>query len=168
MDHVDMVLAQWRKERPDLDVTPMGLVGRINRLAMLVTQGMQETWSEYGLNLGSFDVLATLRRSGSPYALSPSDLIASTMVSSGTMTNRIDQLEKAGLVARTPNPEDRRSTLIALTKKGFDLIERTVTAHVATQARLVDRLTEDEFRNLDTLLSAYLKTFDAGSEPSSS
>jgi len=168
MDHVDMVLAQWRSERPDLDVSPMGLVGRINRLAMLVTQGMQETWSEYGLSLASFDVLATLRRAGSPYALSPGDLIASTMVSSGTMTNRIDQLEKAGLVERAPNPDDRRSTLIALTPKGFDLIDRTVTAHVATQARLVGGLSEDQFRELDALLRVYLQSFETKSAPSRS
>ena len=160
MDHVDKILAQWRQERPDLDVAPMGVIGRINRLSMWVTRGMEETWAEFGLTFASFDVLATLRRAGPPYALSPSDLIASTMVTSGTMTNRIDQLEKAGLVERLPNPDDRRSSLIALTKSGFELIERTATAHVETQARLVEGLSEKEFRQLDRLLSRYLQALE--------
>ena len=160
MDHVDRILAQWRRERPDLDVAPMGLIGRIKRLSQHLTREMEQTWATHGLNLASFDVLATLRRSGPPYRLSPGDLMATTMVTSGTMTNRIDQLEKAGLVERIPNPEDGRSFLIALSKKGFALIDEAATAHVATQERLVSCLSKKDRKALDALLKAYLADFE--------
>lgn len=161
MDHVDRVLAQWRRERPDLDVAPMGLIGRLKRLSLGLTREMEKTWGRYGLNSASFDVLATLRRAGPPFSLTPSELIASTMVTSGTMTNRIDQLEKAGLVERTQSPDDRRSFRITLTDEGFRVIDAAVTEHVKTQAQLVSGLSDDERRQLDTLL----KCFVAGLEP---
>lgn len=160
MDHVDRILAQWRKERPDLEVAPMGLIGRAKRLMSHLSRGMERTWAEYGLNAASFDVLATLRRSGPPYALSPGDLIESTMVTSGTMTNRIDQLEKAGLVERKQSREDRRSFLISLTDKGFRIIDEAVAAHVATQQALVSGLSERDQRQLDTLLKSFLASFE--------
>ncbi len=160
MDHVDRILAQWRSERPDLEVAPMGLLGRIKRLSLCLVREMEKTWAEYGLNAASFDVLATLRRSGAPYRLSPGDLIASTMVTSGTMTNRIDQLEKAGLVERVQNPEDGRSFLISLSDKGFAVIDEAVAAHVATQARLVSGLSERQQRELDVLLKTFLSRFE--------
>ena len=119
MDHVERILAQWRKERPDLEVAPMGLIGHLKRLLLHLSREMEKTWAEHGMNAASFDVLATLRRSGPPFALSPGDLIASTMVTSGTMTNRIDQLEKVGLVERKQSEEDRRSFLISLTGQGI-------------------------------------------------
>jgi DNA-binding MarR family transcriptional regulator len=112
--------------------------------------------AEHGLNTASFDVLATLRRSGPPFALSPGDLMASTMVTSGTMTNRIDQLEKVGLVERRQSEDDRRSFLISLTDKGFGVIDAAVTAHVNTQGRLVSGLLERDQRQLDALLKAFL------------
>ena len=160
MDHVDRILAQWRRERPDLDVAPMGLIGRIKRLSQHLTREMEQTWAAHGLNLASFDVLATLRRAGPPYRLSPGDLMATTMVTSGTMTNRIDQLEKAGLVERIPNPEDGRSFLIALSQQGFALIDEAATAHVATQERLVSGLSKKDRKALDALLKAYLAGFE--------
>lgn len=160
MDHVDRILAQWRKERPDLEVAPMGLIGRVKRLMLCLSREMEKTWAEYGLNTASFDVLATLRRSGPPFSLSPGELIASTMVTSGTMTNRIDQLEKAGLVRRVQNPDDGRGFLVSLTDKGFRVIDEAVAAHVTTQAKLVSGLSEKERRDLDALL----KTFLAGLE----
>ncbi|HIC82493.1 MAG TPA: MarR family transcriptional regulator [Kiloniellaceae bacterium] len=160
MDHVDRILAQWRRERPDLDVDPMGLIGRTKRLALFLTRGMEKTWAHYGLNDASFDVLATLRRSGPPFRLSPSALMASTMVTSGTMTNRIDQLDKAGLVERIRNPDDGRSVLIALTDKGFGVIDAAVTAHVRTQAELVAGLSKDERRRLNVLLKTFLTDFE--------
>src|SRR5688572_30503033 len=124
MDHVDAILAQWRRERSDLDVTPMAITGRINKLSRHFVGEMGKTWEKFGLHHASFDVLATLRRSGPPYALSPSELIASTMVTSGTMTNRIDQLEKAGLVARVQSEDDKRSFRVGLTAKGRALIDK--------------------------------------------
>lgn len=160
MDHVDGILAQWNRERPDLDVTPMGLFGRMKRLSQHLGREMEKTFAEHGLNSASFDVLATLRRSGPPYSLSPGDLLATMMITSGTLTNRIDQLEKTGLVERTHNPEDRRSFIISLTERGFATIEAAVTAHVATQAQLSSILSADENAALNALLGKYLAGFE--------
>ena len=160
MDHVDRILEQWNRERPDLDVAPMGLLGRIARLRTHLAREVEQTLAAHGLNSATFDVLATLRRSGPPYALSPGDLLATTMVSSGTMTNRLDQLEKAGLVARTHNPEDRRSVIIALTEKGRVVVDEAVTAHVANQHRLVETLSPTEREQLDGLLRTFLGRFE--------
>ena len=160
MDHVDRILEQWNRERPDLDVAPMGLLGRIARLRTHLAREVEQTLAAHGLNSATFDVLATLRRSGPPYALSPGDLLATTMVSSGTMTNRLDQLEKAGLVARTHNPEDRRSVIIALTEKGRVVVDEAVTAHVANQHRLVESLSSEERKQLDGLLRTFLGRFE--------
>ena len=159
-DHVDRILTQWRKERPDLDVEPMGLLGRLARLSTYLGREVEKTFLELGLSAASFDVLATLRRSGKPYRLSPGDLLATMMVTSGTMTNRIDQLEKAGLVERLTNPEDRRSVLIALKPEGLDLVERAVTAHVANQRRLVALVDPDERAALDKIARKYLAAFE--------
>ena len=159
-DHVDRILTQWRKERPDLDVEPMGLLGRLARLSTYLGREVEKTFLELGLSAASFDVLATLRRSGKPYRLSPGDLLATTMITSGTMTNRIDQLEKAGLVERLTNPQDRRSVLIALKPEGLDLVERAVTAHVANQHRLTELLDPDERTALDTIARKYLAAFE--------
>ncbi|MGC1218016.1 MAG: MarR family transcriptional regulator [Phormidesmis sp.] len=159
-DPVDKILAQWAKERPDLDVSPMGLVGRTTRLASHFRKAIGKTFAEFGLQLGEFDVLATLRRSGKPYRLSPTELFKSMMVSSGTMTNRIDRLEKAELVERIPDPSDRRGTLIHLTDKGFDLIDRAVTAHVANEHSLLKALDPSEKEALSKLLRKLILSFE--------
>ncbi len=161
MDRIDKILAQWRRERPDLDTTAMGLFGRLRNLALHLSREMEKTFGRFGLNSANFDMLATLRRSGEPYTLSPSDLMETMMVSSGTMTNRIDQLERAGLVARSQNPDDGRSFLISLTPKGFELIDAAVTAHVETQKRLISTLSEGERTALDRLLRSYLADFES-------
>ena len=160
MDHVDRILAQWNRERPDLDVEPMGLLGRLARVRAHLAREIEKALAGHGLNSASFDVLATLRRSGPPYRLSPGDLIATTMVSSGTMTNRLDQLEKAGLIERSHNPDDRRSVIIALTPKGFALVDETVTAHVANQHRLIEGLSHEDCAELDGLLRKFLAKFE--------
>ncbi|MEK1931492.1 MAG: MarR family transcriptional regulator, partial [Pararhizobium sp.] len=147
-------------ERPDLDVGPMGLLGRLARLTTYLGREVEKTFLELGLSSASFDVLAALRRSGKPYRLSPGDLLATMMITSGTMTNRIDQLEKTGLVERLTNPQDRRSVLIALKPKGLDLVERAVTAHVANQHRLAALLEPEEQAALDALLRKYLVQFE--------
>ena len=113
MDHVDFVTQQWERERPDLDVSAMGIIGRVGRLYLAYQAEMQRTFQRFGLNAAKFDVLATLRRAGAPHELSPGDLLKATMVASGTMTNRIDRLEADGLVRRKVNPADSRSFLIA-------------------------------------------------------
>jgi len=160
MDRVDEILAQWNRERPDLDVAPMGLVGRLRRISQHLSREMEKTFTAHGLNGATFDVLATLRRSGPPYALSPGDLLATMMVTSGTMTNRIDQLVKAGLVERIQNPKDGRSVIISLTDKGFAIVDAAVTAHVETQTRLTSGLSKEESATLNGLLSKFLTGFE--------
>ncbi|BCP53896.1 transcriptional regulator [Kaistia sp. 32K] len=162
MDHVDEILQQWQRERPDLDVGPMGLIGRLGRVAHYLTREMEKTFAEFGLTGASFDVLATLRRAGPPYSLTPGDLLSTMMITSGTLTNRIDQLEKAGLVARAPSAGDRRVVIISLTERGFATIEATVTAHVATQKRLVSVLSDEERARLDGELRKFLAGIAAG------
>jgi DNA-binding MarR family transcriptional regulator len=161
LDRVDHILAQWRRERPDLDVEPMALLGRLNRLTTHLAREVETVLLKHGLSSSAFDVLATLRRSGSPYRLSPGDLLAMTMVSSGTMTNRIDQLEKAGFVKRIHNPNDRRSVLISLTEPGLSIVEEAVGAHVENQHRLVASLSEEERATLNQLLKRFLRDFEA-------
>lgn len=156
MDHVDKIIKQWHQERADLDVEPMEVIGRIKQASQYFLREMDKTFSIHGLNGASFDVLATIRRSGAPYALSPSDLIASTMVTSGTMTNRIDQLVKAGLVERTQNPQDARGFIISLTNEGHALIDRALNDHVRTQAELTAVLTEEDRQSLNSILRKLL------------
>lgn len=161
MSHVDIILKQWKQQRPDLDVAPMGLIGRIGRIARHLEREIERVFAEHGLNLANFDVLATLRRAGEPYRLSPGDLIANTMVTSGTMTNRIDQLVKVGFVERIENPQDGRSVLIALTSKGLRKIDAAATDHVDNLHRLTSGLNDSEFKRLDRLLARYLEVLEA-------
>ena len=157
---MDKIIAQWKKERPDLDVGPMELIGRIKRLYQHLSRGMEKNYAAHGLTASGFDVLATLRRSGRPYALSPGDLMAATMVTSGTMTNRIDQLVKEGLVERIRSESDKRSFLISLTKKGGTLIDKVLLAHVATQQELIAGLSEAEREEFNGLLKVFLSGFE--------
>ncbi|MFG6667048.1 MarR family winged helix-turn-helix transcriptional regulator [Halomonas sp. HNIBRBA4712] len=160
MDHIASILTQWRRERPELDVAPMGTLGRLKRLDHALMRTMEKTWARFGLSESSFDVLATLRREGPPFALSPSALMASTLVTSGTMTHRIQQLEKAGLIERVKNPADGRGFLISLSEKGFALIDEAVTAHVETQHALVSGLSDAERSELDALLTRMLASLE--------
>ena len=160
-DAVDAILAQWHRERPDLDVSPMGIIGRMARLAKHLERAVQAKYTEFDLNIGEFDVLAALRRSGHPYQLSPTALFNTLMITSGTMTHRIDRLEQAGLVARIADPNDRRGTLVTLTEKGFDLIEQAVAAHVENERRILSVLTSTEQEALTQLLRKLLASFEA-------
>ncbi|NIZ09790.1 MarR family winged helix-turn-helix transcriptional regulator [Pseudooceanicola sp. HF7] len=149
MDAVDQILEQWRQARPDLDVSAMGPIGRLSRVFHHHSRQMNETFARHGLNAAGFDVLATLRRAGPPFALSPGELMASMMITSGTMTNRIDQLIKQGLVTRAKDPGDARRAVVKLTKTGFDLIDQAVAAHVETQNTLLAALSDAEIAGLD-------------------
>ncbi len=160
MSHVDTILEQWRRERPDLDVGPMGLTGRLKKIGRHLEREFEKTFAEHGLNLASFDVLATLQRAGPPYRLSPGDLINNTMVTSGTMTHRVDLLIKSGFVERIKNPDDGRSVLIALTTKGYKIINAAVTDHVTNLARLTGGLSENQFKRLNQLLRRYLEVLE--------
>lgn len=159
-DHVSSILAQWAAERPDLDVSPMGVFGRISRLSLILEKKLEAVFAQVGLNSWSFDMLATLRRAGAPYRLSPTDLFRSMMVTSGTMTNRIDRLEKKGLVRRIPDPEDRRGILVELTEQGRELIDSTLPLHVANEARLLESLSTAEQHILAELLRKWLASLE--------
>ncbi len=160
MYDIDKIKAQWARQRPDLDTEPMALIGRMTRLSAHLSEEMGKTFARHGLNGPSFDMLATLLRSGPPHALSPNQLLETMMVTSGTMTNRIDQLEKDDLVIRVRNPDDKRSVLVQLTGKGQKIIDAAVTDHVETQKKLVAGLSGDERGNLNALLRTYLATFE--------
>ncbi|KAB7610203.1 MarR family transcriptional regulator [Amylibacter sp. SFDW26] len=156
MDEIEKIRNQWAKQRPDINTEPMELIGRLLRISHHFSSQMGTTFSAHGLTGADFDVLATLLRSGKPHALSPNQLLATMMITSGTMTNRIDQLEKKGLVKRIQNPEDKRSVSIALTEKGQTITDKAVTAHVETQKQLVSALTEKEQASLNSLLKTYM------------
>ncbi|CAH0440437.1 MarR family winged helix-turn-helix transcriptional regulator [Ralstonia pseudosolanacearum] len=154
MDRAARAVEQWNRERPDLDVNSMLLLGRLGEASVVIArERLNPLFAEYGLQPGEFDVLATLRRSGAPYALTPTALYDAAMMSSGGMTNRIDRLQQAGWVERRPNPEDGRGTLVALTKAGFALIDQAVGAHVENQRAVLSVLTDAEQRQLAKLLS---------------
>ena len=149
------------RQRPDLDTKPMELIGQLIRLSAHLSQEMAATFARHGLNAASFDVLATLLRAGPPHALSPNQLLATMMVTSGTMTNRIDQLEKEGFVARIQNLKDKRSVLVKLTEKGYLIIDTAVTDHVETQTSLISAIDERQRDHLNALLKSYLSNISS-------
>ena len=152
-DRADIAVEQWGRERPDLPALPMAVFGRLTEAAERVMRDhMNPLFAEAGLQPGEFDVLATLRRSGKPYMLSPTRLYEAAMISSGGMTNRIDRLERAALVERRPDPNDRRGTLIALTDTGKRVIDATIGRHVANEERMLSALTLAEQKKLNVLL----------------
>ncbi len=162
-DHVDVILEQWRRELPALDPAPMGVVGRISRLALLLQQQIEPVFAEHGLNGGEFDVLAALRRSGKPFRLTPSALAASLLVSSGGITKRLKSLEAAGLVRRSPSSADGRSSLVELTARGRKLVETVVAAHRANEERLIAALDARQRDQLAELLRLLLVAAGDGS-----
>ena len=155
-DGVDTIIEQWRAARPDLDPSPIGVIGRISRLARELEARLEPVYREHGLEGGWHDVLATLRRTGPPFALRPSDLTGTLMLTSSGTTKRLDKLEEAGLIARGPDPNDRRAILITLTPKGKDLIDGVTAAHLANEASLLEGLSDVEQRDLAALLRKLL------------
>jgi len=151
-DGVDLILEQWRRERPELDPSPIGVVGRISRLARELEQRLEPVYREHGLEAGWHDVLATLRRSGPPYRLRPTEFTGALMLTSSGTTKRLDRLEQAGLITRGPDPEDRRGTLITLTGAGRRLVDATTQAHLENERRLLSALTDQEREQLADLL----------------
>ncbi|MEU6429634.1 MarR family transcriptional regulator [Microbispora sp. NPDC046973] len=155
-DSVDHILGQWRRERPDLDLSAMGIFGRIAQVTRVVEGRVEEVLDRHGLRPGDFDVLAALRRSGPPYTLIPSELSDMVMMSRAGMTSRLDRLEAAGLVERSLDPADRRSFKIALSEKGREVIDATMTDHAANLARLSSGLAPQDAATLDRLLRELL------------
>lgn len=159
-DHVARVMTDWERERPDLDVSPQAVIARLHRLANRLTTELTTSYQEFGLSEGEFDVLATLRRSGTPFALTPSALAASTMVTSGAMTKRIDRLEARELVTRRGSESDGRGRVIALTRQGRELIDEAFTAHIANEHRLLAALTPDEATSAAHILTKWIAALD--------
>lgn len=147
-------------ERPDLDVSPMAPIGRIKRCAALLERQLESGFAEFQLALWEFDMLATLLRTGAPYRLSPTELFSTLMVTSGTMTHRLNRLETRNLVVRVPNKDDARSSLVQLTNDGLALINRAVEAHVQNERRLLSMLPADVLASLDAGLSTLLQTLE--------
>jgi DNA-binding MarR family transcriptional regulator len=151
-DAVDTILDQWARERPDLDSTPMGIIGRISRLAKAYGSVHTQTFAAFGLQPDEFDVLATLRRHGAPFALNPRELVRTMMVASGTMTHRLDKLERAGLVERAADPTDRRGVVVRLTADGKRIVDDAVEAHVRREKEVLETLNPAERKRLEGLL----------------
>ncbi|KSW27088.1 MULTISPECIES: MarR family transcriptional regulator [unclassified Pseudomonas] len=159
MDRATFAAEQWRQQLPGLDTAGMVVLGRLAEAAQLIARDhLNPLFARFGLQPGEFDVLATLRRSGPPYRLTPTTLYEAAMISSGSMTNRLDRLEKAGLVQRLPNPEDGRGTLVGLSEAGLTLIDGAVNAHVANQRRVLAGLDAAEQVQLAGLLEKLLAT----------
>jgi DNA-binding MarR family transcriptional regulator len=160
-DQVARIQAAWRRERPDLDVTPIGTIGRLHRLALALTEELVAVYRSHGLSEGDFDVLAALRRTGEPFEASPSDLAASTMVTSGGMSKRLDRLEGAGLVRRRVGSGDGRGRVVALTRQGRELIDAAFADHVANEQRLLAMVPARERAALEATLAGWLSHFEA-------
>jgi DNA-binding MarR family transcriptional regulator len=149
-DGVDLIIEQWQRERPELDSSPIGVIGRISRLAREIEARLEPVYRKHGLEPGWHDVLATLRRSGG--TLRPTDLTNASMLTSSGTTKRLDKLEQAGLIARQPDPADRRGTLIGLTPDGRRLIDGLTPAHLDNERRILGGLSEVEQGRLADLL----------------
>jgi DNA-binding MarR family transcriptional regulator len=155
-DPVARIQAEWRRERPDLDVTPQGVIGRLHRLAARLTDELTTVYDAHGLAEGEFDVLATLRRAGAPYERTPGELAEHTMITTGGMTKRIDRLERAGLVTRRVSESDGRGRVVALTAKGRETIDAAFTDHMANERRLLDHLEPSDAAELERILTRWL------------
>ncbi|QGQ24923.1 MarR family transcriptional regulator [Gimesia benthica] len=156
-DLIDVLIRQWKTERPDLNVEPMGVVGRVLRLATRLERRVSETLKPYGLTVGGFDILATLRRAGDPQGLTPTELMEAVMLSSGAMTNRIDRLEEQGLVERRPSPNDRRSLQVLLTAEGRKVVDKAVADRLDEAEDALCGLKAEERDQLADLLRAMLQ-----------
>lgn len=159
-DFIDRIVQQWHRERPDLDLRPTEVVGRIERLGVYLRRGVDETLRDFDLHRGGFAVLAALRRSGSPYRLHPTELFTGLLSSSGAMTNRLDRLEDADLIRRVADPDDRRGILVELTSTGRTLADNAAEAHLTNERNLLAPLTEHEQEQLATLLRTLLVAFE--------
>jgi DNA-binding MarR family transcriptional regulator len=167
-DGVDQIVEQWRRERPELDHSPIGIVGRISRLARELEARLEPVYRDHGLEPGWHDLLATLRRHGAPYRLRPTDLTNASMLTSSGTTKRLDKLEQAGLIARSPDPDDRRGTLITLTEAGRELIDALTPAHLDNERDILAGLTQDDQRRLADLLRKLQLSLPASRAPSTS
>lgn len=160
-DQVDRILEQWQHERPDIDVSGMAVIGRISRLERLLRARLDEVFAAHGLETWEFDVLATLRRSGAPYQLTPGQLLESMMITSGAVTNRIDRLAQRSLVRRRKHPTDGRLVVVELTARGRKVVDEALAAHAANERAIVDLLSAADRDDLVRLLRTFHIALDA-------
>jgi DNA-binding MarR family transcriptional regulator len=161
-DEVDDLVAAWQSQRPDLDIGPLQVLSRVSRLARHLDRARRAAFSSHDLEPWEFDVLSALRRQGAPYQLSPGALLHTTLVTSGTMTNRIDRLEQAGLVRRQPVPQDKRGVLVTLTKAGQTRVDAALADLLASEQVLLEKLSSGQRHALADLLRLLLVPLDAG------
>ncbi|WP_066463194.1 MarR family winged helix-turn-helix transcriptional regulator [Sanguibacter suarezii] len=159
-DRVARIQAEWARERPDLDVSPQGVIGRLHRLAARLTEELVPVYTAHGLTEGEFDVLAALRRAGAPFERAPGELARFTMVTTGAMTKRVDRLEEAGLVARRASEVDGRGKVVALTPAGQQLIDAAFTEHIANEHRLLAGLDPADRDALELIITDWLARLD--------
>ncbi|CAG7626580.1 MarR family winged helix-turn-helix transcriptional regulator [Actinacidiphila bryophytorum] len=155
-DAVDAITGQWAAERPELDTLAMAVFGRVYRIARAMGDRMEAEYQRYGIGRGEFDVLGTLRRSGAPYTLSPRELSATLMLTTGGMTGRLDKLERAGLLVRSPDPHDRRGLRVSLTERGVTVVDDALVAGLAVQQSALSALDPSEAEVLTGLLRRLL------------
>ena len=167
-DEVDELVARWRAERPDLDTEPLQVLSRVSRLARHLDRARTAAFAAHDLQAWEFDVLSALRRQGPPYQLSPGALLRATLVTSGTMTNRIDRLADAGLVSRSPDPQDKRGVLVTLTARGRAAVDAALTDLLRRERELLTGLDAAQQRELAALLRVLLAPFDADQAPEGS
>ena len=160
-DEVDGLVAAWRAQRPDLEVEPMQVLSRISRLARHLDIARRGAFAEHGLESWEFDVLSALRRQGPPFQLTPGALLRATLVTSGTMTNRIDRLVRKGLVRREPDPRDKRGVLVTLTEQGQVRVDAALAGLLRREQALLAGLDDGERRHLADLMRILLAPFDA-------
>ncbi len=159
-DPIDLILAQWERERPDLDTAGFAVAGRVLVLAKLLERRVADALAPHDLSQWGFDVLATLRRQGAPYRLTPTELSRATMLTTGAMTNRLDRLESAGLVERSADPNDRRGVLVSLTAEGRERVDRALDARMAEANDAVSGVSDAARRALEKHLHALLVALD--------
>lgn len=158
-DHIDFVVSQWDSAMPELDASSMKVFGRMLRVMKHLGKVRAQALEPFGFRDGEFDVLATLRRAGAPYCLSPTQLYKSLLVTSGAMTNRLNHLEEQGLIERIHDPDDKRSTLVSLTAYGRERIEQALLVHTETQNAILANLSQAKREQLESLLRELLLTF---------
>ncbi|MBC7441930.1 MAG: MarR family transcriptional regulator [Ramlibacter sp.] len=163
-DSVDRIIAQWAQVRPDLDVSPMGIIGRLSKLTRIFERAMQDVFIQHGLQPGEFDLLATLRRSGTGTpGLTAGELAESAMVTSGAITNRLDRLVAKALVTRQADPLSRRTIRVALTELGHNVVDQALVDHIANEDQLLSSLNADQTERLEAMLRDLLSTQEARS-----
>ncbi|WP_158866025.1 MarR family winged helix-turn-helix transcriptional regulator [Leifsonia sp. AG29] len=160
MDRVARIAAEWARERPDLDVAPQAVFGRLHRLAARLTEELSAVYRRHGLSEADFDVLATLRRAGEPFERSAGELADWTMVTTGGMSKRLDRLERDGLVTRRPSVQDGRARVVSLTQRGREVIDAAFTDHIANEHRLLELVGPRDRRALERILREWLAHFE--------